>query len=100
MADKAQSSVHLAAKKPSKANGEESAEAPTRIVGGHSAPSSREQPNAPVAILSASRNGCSFDNDGDADVIDNDGTWQRAHDDWDWGPLMDEVASCDDDPEP
>ena len=41
-----------------------------------------------------------FDDDGDADVTDNDGTWHRAHDDWDWGPLMDEVASCDDDPEP
>ena len=54
MADKAQSSVRLAAKKPSKANGEESAEAPTRIVGGHSAPSSREQPNAPVVIFSGS----------------------------------------------
>ena len=34
----------------------------------------------------------------DADVIDNDGTWQRVHDDWDWGPLMDDVASSDDDP--
>jgi len=33
----------------------------------------------------------------DADVIDNDGTWQRVHDDWDWGPLMDEVVSSDED---
>ena len=31
----------------------------------------------------------------DADVIDNDGTWQRVHDDWDWGPLMDEVVSSE-----
>jgi len=35
----------------------------------------------------------------DADVIDNDGTWQRVHDDWDWGPLMDEAASSEDDPD-
>ena len=34
----------------------------------------------------------------DADVIDNDGTWQRVHDDWDWGPFMDDAASSDDDP--
>ena len=24
--------------------------------------------------------------------------WQGVHDDWDWGPLMDEVAYSDDDP--
>jgi hypothetical protein len=35
----------------------------------------------------------------DADVIDNNGTWQRVHDDWDWGPLMDEVVSSEDDPD-
>ena len=35
----------------------------------------------------------------DADVIDNDGTWQRVHDEWDWGPLMDEVVSSEDDPD-
>ena len=35
----------------------------------------------------------------DADVIYNNGTWQRVHDAWDWGPLMDEVVSSEDDPD-
>ena len=34
----------------------------------------------------------------DADVIENAGTWQRVHDDWDWGPLMEEFEIGDDEP--
>ena len=34
----------------------------------------------------------------DADVIENAGTWQRVHDDWDWGPLMEELETSDDEP--
>ena len=34
----------------------------------------------------------------DADVIENAGTWQRVHDDWDWGPLMEELEASDDEP--
>ena len=32
-----------------------------------------------------------------ADIIDNDDSWQRVHDSWDWGPVMEEVPSSDDD---
>ena len=33
-----------------------------------------------------------------ADMIDNDTSWQRVHDSWDWGLLMEEVLSSDDEP--
>ena len=33
----------------------------------------------------------------EADVVDNDDTWQRVHATWDWGPLMDDDESSDND---
>ena len=49
-------------------------------------------------VINSSSSSSSYKKASDADVIENAGTWQRVHDDWDWGPLMEEIETSDDEP--
>jgi hypothetical protein len=53
----------------------------------------------PASFFRSAAPSANYKKASDADVIDNDGTWQRLHDDSDWGPLMDEIVSGEDDPD-